>query len=420
MYDMDDVIEKANLCLNCKVPMCSKKGCPISTHIPDFISKIKENKFEEAYQILQDNNIMSEICSRVCPVEQQCMSQCVRGIKSTPVQINYLEQFINDWAQENNIQYHLNTPKDIIDEKIAIIGSGPAGMACAVELKKAGIKQVTIFEKEEKCGGILEYGIPDFRLSKELVQEMINKIKNLGIEIKNNVEFGKDIKLDDLQKQGYSKVFMGTGATVTTTYKLSEENSNSIYKSDYFLKQYNIGNPVQNLGRVAVIGGGNVAIDSARVAKRTGAKEVYILYRRNQELMPACKSELIEALDDGVKIEYLTRVISAEIENHKIKELNCIKTKIENEKAVDIENSNFNIKVDSVIFAIGSKLDNEFFGSLGINLKDGLIDVNEEYRTTLKNVYAGGDLVETKSSVARAIATGKKAAETIISEIKKG
>lgn len=420
MYNIEEIKEKASLCLNCKVPMCSNKGCPVSTRIPDFISKIKENKFEEAYQILQENNIMSEICSRVCPVEQQCMSKCVRGIKGKPVQINELEQFINDWAKENNIKYNVNNAKEEINEKVAIIGSGPAGIACAVELKKAGIKNVTIFEKEEKCGGILEYGIPDFRLSKDLVKGVIDKIKDLGIEIKNNVEFGKDITLEKLQEQGYSMFFIGTGATITSNYKLAEENSKNIYQSDVFLKQYNIGKPVQNLGTVAVIGGGNVAIDSARVAKRTGAKEVYILYRRNEELMPACKSELEDALKDGVQIKYLTRVISAKIEEGKVKELNCIKTKIENEKAVDVENSEFKIKADTVIFAIGSKVDKDFFNSIGINIENGLIEVNKEYKTNKPYVCAGGDLVENKSSVARAISTGKKAAQTIINEFKKG
>lgn len=420
MYNIEEIKEKASLCLNCKVPMCSNKGCPISTRIPEFISKIKENKLEEAYQILQENNILSEICSRVCPVEQQCMSKCVRGIKGEPVQINVLEQFINDWAKENNIKYNVNNAKEEINEKVAIIGSGPAGMACAVDLKKAGIKTVTIFEKEEKCGGILEYGIPDFRLSKDLVQSVINKIKEIGIEIKNKIEFGKDITLEDLKKQGYSKVFIGTGASVTTTYKLSEKHSKNIYQSDDFLKLYNIGKPVQKLGTVAVIGGGNVAIDSARVAKRTGAKEVYILYRRNEEFMPACKSELEDALKDGVQIKYLTRVIYAKVEDGKVKELNCIKTKIKDAKAVDIENSEFKIKADTVIFAIGSKVDKEFFSSMGIKVENGLIEVNKEYETNKPSVYAGGDLVENKSSVARAINTGKRAAQTIINECKKG
>lgn len=417
MYDINDIENKANKCLNCKNPMC-RTGCPIATAIPDFISKLKENDYKSAYELLQENNVMSEICSRICPVEQQCMSRCVRGIKGEPVQINYLEKFINDWAEENNIKYHYKI-EDNIDNKVAIIGSGPAGIACSAELAKAGFKNITIFEKEEKCGGILQYGIPDFRLSKDLVKSVIQKIEKLGIKIKNNVIFGKDITLEDLKKQGYTAVFIAIGATTATTYKLTDKNTTNIYKADEFLKLYNTGKPVQNLGKCVVIGGGNVALDSARVAARTGA-DVNILYRRNKELMPACKSELEDALEDGVKITYLTKVISANLENNRIKSVNCIKTKIENDKAVDLENSEFIVPADTVIFAIGSKIDKTFFENAGILIKDGLIEVTEKYQTNLENVYAGGDLVETKSSVCRAIATGKKAAKAIIDNIKKG
>lgn len=418
MYDEIDIANKANRCLNCKKPMC-KIGCPISTSIPEFIAKVKEKDYKSAYELLQENNVMSEICSRICPVEQQCMSKCVRGIKENPVQINSLEKFINDWAKDNNIKYEYKI-QNKIDRKVAIIGSGPAGIACSTELAKAGISDITIFEKEEKCGGILQYGIPDFRLSKDFVTNVEDKLNKLGIKIKNNVTFGKDITIEDLKNQGYTEIFVGTGATITNTYKLTDSETTSIYKADEFLKSYNTGKPVENLGKCVVIGGGNVALDSARVAARTTAKEVYILYRRNEELMPCCKSELEEVLEDGVKIIYQTKVTSANIENGKLKSVNCIKTKIENEKAVDIENSEFTFEADTVIFAIGSKIDNKFFESLGINLNNGLIEVNEGYKTSIENVYAGGDLVETKSSVCKAIATGKKAARAIINKIKEG
>lgn len=416
MYNVD-AIDKANKCLNCKKPMC-KEGCPIGTSIPEFISKIKEQDYKSAYELLQENNIMSEICSRICPVETQCMSKCVRGIKGEPVQINYLEKYVNDFAKQNNINYEYKTEKSI-NRKIAIIGSGPAGIACAVELAKAGIKEITIFEKEPKCGGILEYGIPDFRLSKEIVQNVINKVKKLGIEIKNNIEFGKDITIDTLKQNGYSEIFIAVGATIAGTYKLSEKEANNIYKADDFLKKYAIGKPIQNLGKCIVIGGGNVALDSARVAIRTGATSVQILYRRNEELMPANKSELADTKEDGVKIEYLTRVVSANIENNKVVSLNCLKTKIENEKAVDIESHKFVVDADSVIFAIGSKVDNNLFEKSGLEFQNGLIYVDNGYKTNIDNVYAGGDLVENKSSVCRAIATGKKAAKTILDNIRK-
>lgn len=416
-FNIDDITQKASMCLNCKKPMC-REGCPISNNIPQFISKIKEKDIKAAYEILQENNIMSEICSIVCPVEKQCMSKCVRGIKGTPVEINYLEQYINHYAKKNNIVYQFK-PEKHINQKVAIIGSGPAGIACAVELAKAGVKEITIFEKEEKCGGILEYGIPDFRLSKEIVENVINRIKELGITIKNNVELGKDITIEELKKQGYSEIFIGIGAAISSTYKLSDKKANNIYRADDFLKRYSIGQPVENLGNCIVIGGGNVALDSARVAARTGAKSVKILYRRNEELMPANQSELIDTIEDGVKIQYLTRVISANIEDEKVVSVNCIKTQIENEKAVDIENSNFIVESDTVIFAIGSKIDSQLIENAGLKIENGLVSVDEYYKTNLANVYAGGDAVESKSSVCRAIATGKKAAKTILDNIRK-
>ena len=412
---MEEIEDKADRCLNCKKPMC-REGCPISTNIPNFISKVKEKDYKSAYEILQENNIMSEICSRICPVERQCMSKCVRGIKGEPVQINYLEQFINDWANKNNLEYDYKI-RESINKKVAIIGAGPAGIACASELAKAGIKNITIFEKEEKCGGILVYGIPDFRVSKNLVENVIKKIKKLGINIKNNVTFGKDITIENLKEQGYEIIFIALGATKTSTYKLTEENVSNVYKYDDFLKLYNTGKPVKKLGKCVVIGGGNVALDSARVAKRTGAEEVHILYRRNETLMPASKSELKEALEDGVKIMYQAKVVSANVENGQVKSVNCIKTKIENEKAIDIENSEFKFDADTVIFAIGSKIDTSLFERIGLQVENGLLSVNEEYKTNIENVFAGGDLVETKSSVARAIATGKKAARTIIDNL---
>lgn len=411
MENLDDVLNKASRCLNCKNPMC-RKGCPIATNIPAFISKIKENNFLEAYNILQENNLMSEICSTVCPVERQCMGSCVRGIKGEPVQINYLERFINDWAKENNIKYDIKC-KNISNKKIAIIGAGPAGIACSIELRKAGA-DVTIFEKEEMCGGILEYGIPDFRLSKNTIENLIDKVQALGVKIKTGVELGKDIDIKTLKEQGYEYIFLGMGAEKQTTYTLTNEQVYGIFKSDEFLKAYNTGKQIKNLGTTVVIGGGNVAFDSARTALRMGAKEVYILYRRNEELMPARKIELQEAIEDGVQMVFQTKVIGATVANGKLNQIECIKTKIENEKAVDIKGSNYMMKVDTVIFAIGSKANEQLLNKLGIKTENGLVCVNENYMTNIDKVYAGGDLVETKSSVCRAIATGKKAAKAIL------
>lgn len=411
MEKLDDVIEKASKCLNCKNPMC-RKGCPIATNIPSFISKIKENNFEEAYYILQENNLMSEICSTVCPVENQCMGSCVRGIKGEPVQINRLERFINNWAKEHNIKYEPKV-KRLQNRKVAIIGAGPAGLSCAVELRKAGI-DVTIFERERKCGGILEYGIPDFRLSKKVVENLIDRVKSLGINIETGIEFGKDITLESLKKQGYESIFLGVGAQKQSTYKLTDEQTENIYKSDDFLKKYNTREKVEDLGITVVIGGGNVAFDSARTAIRMGAKDVYILYRRNEKLMPARKIELEEAIEDGVKVVFQTKVTGAKVEDGRIKNIECIKTKIENEKAVDIEGTNYKMQANTVIFAIGAKANDDFFEKLGIKTEYGLVSVDENYMTNIEGVYAGGDAVESKSSVCRAIATGKKAAQAIL------
>lgn len=411
MEDIDDILKEANRCLNCKNPMC-RKGCPIATNIPAFISNIKENNFQEAYNILHENNLLSEICCTVCPVENQCMGKCVRGIKGEPVRINYLEKFINNWATENNIKYELKIWGNL-NKKVAIIGSGPAGIACGIELRKAGA-DVTIFEKEAKCGGILEYGIPDFRLSKDILTSLIDKLKDIGIDIQNNMELGRNLSLEGLKQKGYEAIFLGMGAQKQSSYKLTDEETKNIFKSDEFLKLYNTGKKIGNLGVVIVIGGGNVAFDSARTAIRMGAKEVYILYRRNKELMPAREIELNEAIEDGVKMVFQTKVISANVEDGKLKELECLKTKIENEKAVDIENSNYKMKADTVIFAIGSKADENFFNTLGIKTENGLVCVDENYMTNIEGIYAGGDAVETKSSIARAIATGKKAAKSIL------
>lgn len=207
MENLDEVLEQAGNCLNCRVPMCRGKGCPVGTNIPGFIQMVKENKFGEAYEILQENNILSEICSTVCPVYTQCMGSCVKGIKGEPVKISYLEKFVNEWADENGVKY-IPKIKKKSTKKVAVIGAGPAGIACAAELAKNGA-EVTIFEKETKCGGILEYGIPDFRLDKKSIQRVVEKLECLGTVIKTGIELGKDITIDSLKKQGYNNIFLG-------------------------------------------------------------------------------------------------------------------------------------------------------------------------------------------------------------------
>ena len=330
---------------------------------------------------------------------------CIRGIKGHPVEIDILEQYVNDWAEENNIEHKIE--KKNLNKKVAVIGSGPAGIACTYELAKKGYN-ITIFERHAKCGGILTYGIPDYRLDKKTIENVINKLKNLNVKIKNNVEFGKDITIESLKEEGYQAIFLGIGAEIPTTYDLGVKSDEGIITSTDILYSYSNGKKL-DLGTVAVIGGGNVAIDSARVAKRMGAKKVYILYRRNRALMPARDIEIEDALKDGIEIIYNTKVVKAHEEKGKVKKITCIKTKIEDDKIIDIENSKHDINVDTVVFAIGLKPKLDF----NIEQENGLIKIDEYGKTSAEGVFAGGDVVHSKLTVCKAVSEGKKAAEGI-------
>ncbi len=415
MKKIEEIKELAKWCLNCKAKPCSKTGCPMNTEIPEFIEKIKADEYEAAYKILMDNNIFSYVCSLVCPQEEQCEGSCIRGIKQTPTKIGELEKFIHEWAQENKIEYQLSQmPKS--GKKVAIIGSGPAGIECAIELLKNGY-DVTIFEKDEMPGGILWYGIPDFRLPKEIVETIIQRLKTMGATIKTGMELGKDIFLSSL-KQEYDAVFLAIGAMTSMMYSLHDTKLENVYASDVFLKAYNEKQFLKNLGKVVVIGGGNVAMDAARTAIRMGAKEVQILYRRDETHMPARKIELEEAIEDGVKFIPLTRVISANVEKEKIVSVNCIKTEIIEGKAVDIANTEFRVEANTVVFAIGLKPEKSLLEKEGIQLNDwGMIEIDENGMTNLENVFAGGDATESKSTVCRALAAGKRAAKGIMEKV---
>ena len=410
------IIDKANYCLNCINKPCSTKGCPMHTKIPEFISMIKEKNLQDAYKILKENNLFSYICALICPQEEQCEGSCIRGIKQTPTEIGLLEKYVNEWAIENNIDIEY-TKKAPINKKVAIIGGGPAGLECAFELLLAGC-DVTIYEKEKKLGGILTYGIPDFRLDKKIVEEIVDTIKNLGTKICTEVELGKDIHLQDLQKQ-YDAIFIGIGATKSVEYPLYEEKLDSIYKSDEFLKTYAEGKRIDDLGKVVIIGGGNVAMDCSRVAIRLGAQESKILYRRDEEHMPARKIELADAIADGVKWYEKVRVISANVENGKLVSLNCIRTEIVDKKAVDIPGSEFVEEADSVVFAIGLKPDKNLIESQGLSLNDwGMIEADENGKTSMNMVYTGGDTIENRATVCKAIADGRNAAKDILNQFK--
>ena len=413
MEKIEEIQKMADYCLNCKAKPCTK-ACPMNTNIPEFIQKIKSKEYGEAYNILQENNKFSYICSLVCPQEEQCQGSCVRGVKSEPTQIGKLEKFVNEWAIETKYNIKNKEIKNKVNKKVAVIGSGPAGLSCCIELLNNGY-DVTVFEKESLAGGLLRYGIPDFRLSKENIDRIIENIKSYGAKFEFNKELGKNLHIKQL-KEEYDYIFLGIGAEVSTTYKLSDNNVEKIYDSEYFLKEYNNGRDIKNLGDVVVIGGGNVAIDCSRTAVRMGAKNVSILYRRDEENMPARDIEVKDAIEDGVKINYKTRVISAiSDENGKITGVNCIKTNIIDKKAVDIPNTEFTYPANTVVFAIGLKPNKTILSDEGININEyGLVDIDDECKTNVENVYAGGDVSKSKSTVCRALSAGRKAALKII------
>ncbi len=415
---MEEIEEVANDCFNCKAKPCSIKGCPMQTEIPAFIMQVKEGKYKEAYDILRENNIFSHVCSLICPQENQCEGSCIRAIKAKATSIGKLERFVNEWALEHQYDPPISKKKEN-KKRIAIVGSGPAGLECAIELLKNGY-QVDIYEKDDVPGGILIYGIPDFRLPKDLVISVIDKIRKLGATIKTNVIFGKDIMLQDLQEQ-YDAIFLAIGATKSLTYSLTEDAAEGIYISDKFLKAYSEKQFIKNLGTVVVIGGGNVAMDSARVAVKMGAHKVKILYRRDREHMPAREIELEEALREGVEFKELTRVISANTEKGKIVSVNCARTEIIDGKAVDVQGEDLFIEeANTIVFAIGLKPDKALLELQGIQLNDaGYIEIDENGKTNIDKVYAGGDNTESKSTVCRALAAGKKAAKGIMNQLEK-
>lgn len=415
METIETIKEMANYCLGCKAKPCSN-GCPMKTNIPEFISKIKNEEFEEAYKILKANNIFSHICSIICPQEEQCEGSCIRGIKQKPTQIGKLERFINDWAQENSIKIEEKITEEK-KEKIAVIGSGPAGIECAYELRKNGY-QVTVFEKEKQLGGILNYGIPNFRLEKKYIYDIIQMLKDIGVKFETEKEFGNNLHIKELQQE-FDAIFLGIGAEIPSKYDLGDFKN--IYDSDYFLKAYNSKKFIQNLGDVVVIGGGNVAMDSSRAALKMGARTSSILYRRDIEHMPARKIELEEAVKDGVNPVFTTRVVKAEGKNKKMESVKCIKTKVIDGKAIDMPNTEFNYKADTVVFAIGLKPNKEVLEKEGLAYNEkGLIEIDENGQTNISKVFAGGDLSETKSTVCRALASSKKAAKSIIQMLEKG
>ena len=408
-------------CLNCKNKPCSNNGCPLNNNIPTFIH---ETDIKKAFEIVSMTTVLPAICGRICPHMKQCQGSCIRGIKGKSVEIGKMESYIGDESIKNGY----NIPKDINDKlknkKVAIIGSGPAGLTCAAFLAKKGI-QVKIYEKNSKLGGLLSYGIPDFRLDRDIINKTIEKILNLGIIFETNRELGKDLKLENLTEE-HDIVCLAIGANEPN---MTIEGDN-VLSGNALLENINKAkytkakdtNLVPNFKgkKVAINGGGNVAMDSARTIARLGA-DVTVIYRRAEEQMPAEKKEIEEAKEEGVKFLFLTNIENVDSKNKKIE---CIKTELVKKEGedrlspVNIKGSNFTLDIDYVILATGSKANTSLLEREGLKTnKYGYVEVDESNKTSLENVYAMGDLIGVKATVSYAARSGRDTAEAIIKRL---
>lgn len=423
-YTEEMAINEANRCLNCKNKPCVS-ACPVNVNIPAFISEIKNKNYANALNIIHETNSLPAICGRVCPQESQCEAKCVRGIKGEPVGIGRLERFVADFNLSKEL--HLNNKSNKKNGiKIAVIGSGPSGLACANDLCDLGF-DVTIFEALHKAGGVLSYGIPEFRLPKNIVEEEINLLKSKGIKLKNNVIIGKTIKINELLNSGFKAIYIATGAGAPNFMGIEGENLNGVYSANEFLTRVNLmkayeknyATPIIKPKNIAIIGGGNVAMDAARTAKRLGAQNVYIIYRRSLDEMPARKEEIIHAKEEKIEFKLLCNPVKINSnDNINVSSIECIKMQLGEpdssgrRRPIPIENSNFNIEVDSVIIAIGNS-PNEIITQSETKIKTNnrkCIIVNENLETSMQNVFAGGDAVTGAATVILAMGTGKKAA----------
>ena len=410
-----NITEKVEYCLNCKVKPCSNKGCPLENDIPNFIKAVKENDIKKAYQILSETTVLPGVCGRICPHMKQCQGSCVRGIKGNPVEIGEIERYVYDTAKENGIKL-----KDIYNikpnnKKVAVIGGGPAGLTCSAFLAKNGVN-VTIYEQYDYLGGILMHGIPEFRLPKEIVQKTINDILELGINVEYNKKLGVNLKLEELKTE-YDYIFLAIGANKSAKMGVQGENLEGVYGGNELL-EHDIKIDFRNKN-VAVIGGGNVAMDCARTIKRQNPKSVKVIYRRAEEQMPAEKKEIEDAKKEGIEFLFQNNIAKI-IGKEKVEKVELIKTELiqkEGEKRlvpVNIENSNYQIDIDYIIMALGGTVSDETL-ELGLTLnKWGNILIDENYQTSDKQIFAGGDLAGVKGTVAWAARSGRDVAENII------
>lgn len=426
-YTEHEAINEAKRCLQCKKPSCME-GCPVHVQIPQFIKQVAQGSFDKAIRVVKETNNLPAICGRVCPQESQCEGKCVLGRLGEPVAIGRLERFVADWERNNNPEIPSITTKK--EQKIAVIGSGPSGLTCAADLAKSGC-DVTIFEAFHQPGGVLVYGIPEFRLPKAIVQQEIEYIKKLGVKIKTDMVVGKVLDIDDLFDMGYKAVYIGTGAGLPRFMDIPGENLLGVYSANEFLTRINLmkaytfpknDTPIKIGKRVAVVGGGNVAMDAARSALRLGAEEVNVIYRRSEDEMPARREEYEHALEEGIKFEFLANPsrILGNAEGW-TKGIECVRMELGEPDAsgrrrpVAVNNSEFIINVDMVIIAIGTgpnPLLTKTVDGMELNKWGGII-ADESGRTTRERVWAGGDIVTGAATVILAMGAGKAAARDI-------
>ena len=434
-YDEATAIDEALRCLNCKHMPCVN-GCPVNIHIPEFISKIKEGDFEGAYQVIAKSSTLPAVCGRVCPQETQCEQLCVRGIKGEPVGIGRLERFVADWH---------NAHSDITPEclpangrKVAVVGSGPSGLTCAGDLAKLGYS-VTVYEALHTAGGVLVYGIPEFRLPKAIVQKEVDGLKRMGVEVVTNVIIGKTLTVDELFDMGFDAVFIGSGAGLPNFMGIPGEELKGVYSANEYLTRSNLmkayldnpETPIMKGGKVAVVGGGNVAMDAARTALRLGAEKVYIVYRRSMAELPARREEVEHAEEEGIEFRLLCNPIEVlgyhnpedprDERNGSVSGIRCIRMELGEpdergrRRPVEVVGSEFTLDVDAVVMSIGTSpnpLIKSTTAGLEVNRWGGII-VTEDGATTKQGVYAGGDAVTGAATVISAMGAGKVAAKAI-------
>ena len=411
----EQIKQYTQYCLNCPVKPCSNKGCPLNNDIPAFIKEVKQENLEEAYKILSKTTVLGGVCGRICPHMKQCEGSCVRGIKGNPVQIGEIEAYVFDQALKNEWYKRIEKTHELDGKKVAVVGGGPAGLTCSAFLARSGA-EVTIFEKYEKLGGILAHGIPEFRLEKEVLEKTVASILSLGIKVEYGKELGKNLDIEELEKE-YDAIFLGFGANIPTKMDVEGEELEGVYGGNSLLETGK--HPDYTGKKVAVIGGGNVAMDCARTIKRLGADKVYVIYRRAEKQMPAEAKEVSEAKEEGIEFLFQNNIVKI-LGKNKVEKIECIRTELvkkegeAREVPINIENSNYQIDMDYVVMALGSAPEKQLVEKLGLELnKWGYIKVDENHRTSNKKIYAGGDLAGDKGTIAWAAKAGRDAAEAI-------